>query len=191
MKSHNEILAFADRVHGLANEKGWHDEPRPWDELVFLVQGELHEAAECLRDGHAVDAVWCANFGTLSLNPAGWTTMHGAIYRPEFGKVEGAVVEIADALIRALDAIRSVGKEPTRWPAPDARNLDAARKVSPRQFVIRAALQLNAESTVRDLSSLVHLALEWAGACGVPLWEAMELKHSHNATRPRRHGKVF
>lgn len=53
MPKHSELCAFAADVHALAVEKGWYETPRAWDELVFLVQGELHEASDCLRSGHS------------------------------------------------------------------------------------------------------------------------------------------
>lgn len=74
------IQHLAERIHLANRDKGFWDEPRNFGEILMLVTTELAEALEEQRAGR--DFVW---------------------YR-EDGKPEGEAVEIADAIIRLLDA---------------------------------------------------------------------------------------
>lgn len=74
----NEIVELA---HGNACDKGWHDEPRKFGELLLLCHSELSEAAEEYRNGRRI----------------------GQIYYSENGKPEGIPIELADAIIRIAD----------------------------------------------------------------------------------------
>jgi hypothetical protein len=76
-----DLNALAAQIHATAVDRGWYDTPRTFPELIALMHSELSEALEAFRDSGVV----------------GWG--------PDLdGKPEGAVVELADAIIRILDA---------------------------------------------------------------------------------------
>lgn len=75
-----DIQHLAERIHLANRDKGFWDKPRNFGEILMLVTTELAEALEEQRAGH--DVVW----------------------HREDGKPEGEAVEIADAIIRLLDA---------------------------------------------------------------------------------------
>lgn len=82
----NQRMAKA-RQHAI--DKGWWDAPRNDGELIALIHSELSEALESLRKGDPPDS-----------------------HLPEFN---GAVVELADAIIRIMDFAAS-----RNWPLGEA-----------------------------------------------------------------------
>lgn len=205
MPKHSELSAFAADVHRLAVEKGWYETPRAWDELVFLIQGEIHEASECLRSGHTPEQSWCGSGapghgyedgGRIVLGNDGEMLVEVddvlVDYDPsKHGKPEGFLVELADACIRALDAMTYRGAKPLIVPPPQTAEANRIADTTARRLIIRHALSLSAESSPRDLSDMVREFLEWGYIHGLPLWEIMLLKHEYNKTRQVRHGKAY
>jgi hypothetical protein len=198
LPKYGELCVFATDVHALAVAKGWYESPRSWDELVFLIQGELHEASDCLRDGYSAEHVWVcgvghgrivtANDGTLMVSDDDVLSDYDA---HRHGKFEGFLVEVADACIRALDAMTYRTAKPLFVPVPHAPELARIHDITPRRLVISKALSLSPVSSTRDLSDLVRECLEWAHVHNYPLWELMKLKHEYNKTRGHKHGKAY
>lgn len=78
---------LAERIHDIARDKGWYDEPRSFGDIIALCHSELSEALEEHRKGHPGDHVY---------------------YR-EDGKPEGVAMEMADTVIRILDWAYNAG----------------------------------------------------------------------------------
>ena len=78
-----EIEAMARDAFKTADEKGWHDVERSYDDIIALINSELGEAVEELRKN--------ADFSHR--------------YYREDGKPEGFTVEVADAIVRVFDSL--------------------------------------------------------------------------------------
>lgn len=79
-----ELQRLQHRIHDIAIDHGWHEEPRRFGENIALIHSEASEALEAYRD-------------------------HG--YKPYFGsngKPEGVPSELADIVIRVLDTAASL-----------------------------------------------------------------------------------
>jgi hypothetical protein len=77
----------------IADEKGWHDEPRTVGDRIALMHSELSEALEEHRNGWRPDQVYSA--------PS---------VDPEIpGKPEGIGIELADCIIRIFDFAEEEG----------------------------------------------------------------------------------
>lgn len=72
------INSVARKVHALARQKGWWDNPRDFGELIALMHSKLSESLEAYRSGSRDDKLR---------------------HRP------GDVVELADAVIRIMDCM--------------------------------------------------------------------------------------
>lgn len=72
---------MAQQSHRISRSKGWWETPDPFDRKCMLMVTELAEAVEEQRDNHPLDEIYYAD-----------------------GKPEGVPIELADLLIRLLDA---------------------------------------------------------------------------------------
>jgi NTP pyrophosphatase (non-canonical NTP hydrolase) len=70
------------KIHQTAKAKGWWDRPRDMPELLVLIHSEISESLEAFRSG----------------------MLPHQVYFHDDGKPEGVFVELADAVIRILDA---------------------------------------------------------------------------------------
>jgi hypothetical protein len=71
-----------DESFRIADEHGWHDEPRTFGEIVALLHSEVSESLEDFRHGHAPTEVWLE----------------------KSGKPCGIPIELVDVIIRIFDA---------------------------------------------------------------------------------------
>ncbi len=75
-----DLSSFAKEVWQNAEDHGWHSINKTVGEDIALIHSELSEALDEFRNGHALDEIYVKD-----------------------GKLEGYVVELADAVIRILD----------------------------------------------------------------------------------------
>ncbi len=78
----SEMVAAA---YATATDKGWHNEPQSFGEIIALIHSELSEALEAYRQ-HDTTRVWYEHDGD------------GHTMKPE-----GVPIELADAIIRIAD----------------------------------------------------------------------------------------
>lgn len=105
MKSPNDIPQrdasldeWATHVHAVARQNGWHDQERTVGDIIALIHSELSEALEEYRKTGAI-------------------TEASMFY----GIPEGMAVELADAIIRILDACELWGIDITNAMQKKAR----------------------------------------------------------------------
>ena len=174
---------FARDVNQLAHDKGWYEGTRPVCNQLFLVNSELAEAGEEFRAGHALNLV----------------------YEGAGGKPEGFPVEIADALIRLLDAaveakadVDAILNRMDFFPFEDppsllGRLLDLQYEVCLLTHQWYINLEDEGEvvwdlETGEFLAEAVDSLFDVARVAGFDLLEVARRKHAYNATRPHRHG---
>ena len=107
---------LAAAIYGNARDHGfWDDGERNFAEMLMLVTSELAEALEEHRAGrpnvyHSINARRV--YPVVDASGADWTTQTnglGDTYTGVKAKPEGVSVELADALIRILDTMHSLG----------------------------------------------------------------------------------
>lgn len=195
--THADLCAFAREAHSLAIRNGFYDPAPRWTQLLKLIQGEFHEADADLRAGRKPGEMWIliANlkFRIVEGSPvvSSGDDEGGTPYHPQaHGKIAGFLVEIADVVVRALDAIDHAGARPLIMQSPSSTEIARLASIPADEFV-ELALTITTSSTVRDLSDIVYRCLEWCEAHNLPLWAVMQAKHAYNLTRPYKHGKVY
>lgn len=186
-----DYATWQKKIHTLAVEKGWWEKhSNPLDravEAAVLIVTELSEAIEAYREGR------------MKIETSDIT-----------GKPEGFPIEIADAVIRALDLAGVLVS------ANQAEDLDAAgARTWFRDALLDTAATIDRDQAAsHDVMSCVAAAMRcalidfdepgtimlytvggvlfWceriAQVAGFDLEEAIQIKHAYNATRPYRHG---
>jgi len=199
--THSDLCAFARQAHTLAVRNGFYDPAPRWTQLLKLIQGEFHEADADLRAGRKPGAIFDSAGAPLEVvngvlyyaAPLGKPRGRPPVipYEPlRHGKIAGFLVEIADVVVRALDAIDHAGARPLIMQPPSSTEIARLASIPADEFV-ELALTITPSSTVRDLSDIVYRCLEWCEAHNLPLWAVMQAKHAYNLTRPYKHGKVY
>lgn len=117
MKSPKDYTPFplsglAETINEIAAAHGFWDKERNFGEMIALMHSELSEALEEHRDGKPAfyysalrDGVWMRTDevgidGELHYEGTPWKVPDGANLKPE-----GAIVELADCIIRCLDTM--------------------------------------------------------------------------------------
>lgn len=166
--------------HRLAVEKGWWDgPPRSREMLQLLILSEISEAVEEMRK---VDFV------------------PNAIYYSDNGKPEGFAVEVADAIIRAGDAVLGLGERLGAGPAVigNRKNIDryeAGCQGYPADDDLPEGALLSASHCFSNRLATDQLwgygVAHLVTAClklGAPLEQALMEKMAYNTKRSYRHG---
>ena len=186
---------FAKEIHANACDKGFWDEPRPFDELCALMISELAEALEEARAGRPME--WykrmpdchpnCADERIDECEEAGGCYFGFGALKPE-----GIAVEMADCAIRLLDFIGHEEVAIELKPVPECKDLctvfmDAAN------FICHASGWEKHDKEMRD-ADLVHalaIVLGWFKANDLDFETIARRKHEFNKTRAYKHDKLF
>lgn len=165
-----DLRHWRDKVHALAKEKGWWD-PRPdIDTVVCNLHGELSEAWEEYRAAKSDQDLLEIRYGVD-------------------GKPEGFVVELADFMIRTLDACGGMGIDMMGVSLPSRPEL-ILRELSvhiPSEIseLHRLCDDFNTSESAISLLSRTSKLIRAAGADPE---HVIRIKHKYNKTRPYRHG---
>lgn len=92
--------ATATLVHQTAHEKGWHDKPRSFGDVIALCHSELSEALEEYRNGVDPSSIYYKRPDGKFTSDQFHTDSEGNLIP---NKVEGPAAELADVIIRIFD----------------------------------------------------------------------------------------
>lgn len=178
---------FAAKVHENAVAKGfwpdgWKLDPHKFSACIELIHGEISEAAECVRDGLMGVRYDFTPTCAVSGDPIG--LMKGSTQALE-GKPIGFPVEIADVVLRCLDAMvafnHSIPRKVYRKHEVD---------VSTTTATLAQLRRMRDHLNECDWSECLSYCYAFAEALDFDLDEVVRQKHEYNLTRPMRHGKL-
>lgn len=187
---------FAKEIHANACDKGFWDEPRPFDELCALMISELSEALEEARAGRPMEYRVCGETGE-PCDHVRYCWHYGCTRDKDMEgrKPEGIAVEMADCAIRILDYLGSVEYELEEFDDfDDPVDISTAfmRVVSE---IVKARIYhknyfgISLENAM--LENALHHILSWFEGNGLDFEDIARRKHEYNKTRERLHGKLF
>jgi hypothetical protein len=169
-------------IEELNRAKGWYEGVAAGDPIVddakeALIHSELAEATECIRKGR------------LGLD---FENESGAHYAYDMGKGSyhkpcGLASELADVVIRILDAMSLRGEQTSKEESPE-RGPYQGPDLSPLGMAahINGLHKLLADEGPTD--DLLDETYRVAWLFRLDLDAAIAVKHAYNATRPHRHG---
>ena len=94
-------------VHKNAVEHGWWEEPRSFGDVISLMHSELSEALEEYRKGRGYGEVYYTYEHNVNVAGEGDSNCKACQY--QYGKPEGIPTELADCVIRIMDACGEYG----------------------------------------------------------------------------------
>lgn len=195
------LNSFAKEIHENACDKGFWDEPRPFDELCALMISELAEALEEARAGRPMEwyACKCSREGKepcdeqkCLLEGHHWKSCGALDQKPE-----GIAVEMADCAIRILDYLGykgySIDEGPQIRPEDYKALPYAFMKVC--MHIVDAHehedIGMDEVYEVWALERALSVILHWFTANALDFEAIARRKHEYNKTRSIRHGKLF
>lgn len=103
-----DLNYMADECNEISRSKGWLEEKRSFGDLIALMHSELSEALEEFRNGHELNEIYLHHSNAC---PVGQAIAYAGD-KPPFEvacnlngcKPEGIPIELADTLIRILQA---------------------------------------------------------------------------------------
>lgn len=182
---------FAKEIHANACDKGFWDEPRPFDELCALMISELSEALEEARAGRPMEYFWGSDY-RMSADGIYAIEGHRSGHKPE-----GIAVEMADCAIRIMDYLGSVEFDINMYLKS---NGDTGIIELPEVFMYTTSWIVDAWERERPgqerlvaecLTEALGFIMGWFKINGLDFEAIARRKHEYNKTRPYKHGKEF
>ncbi len=176
---------FAAEVHQNAVDHGWW-EPKPsFAQIVVMCHSELSEAVEeyragnRIRPGQPTPMAYYSGGGYVASAPTKCCT-----------KPEGVAVEMADCILRILDALAEAGVDIDAKFRYTVAPKDLIENVAQGHAYLSTAYIMRNSQHRRDDNLLMCMAviLEWARLNNVDMESVLRAKHEYNKTRPFRHG---
>lgn len=193
------LNSLAAEIHNTATDKGFWDKERNMGEMLMLMVSELAEALEEDREGRPM--VWYRHFDGEPIAPD--TTMK-CTCSP---KPEGLVVELADAVIRALDTLFNRITALKIDLDTRVQNERVRLEINVRESILPGAYQpgqnigeyLNemtkyismATHMWPNLITVIAMAESMADELGYNLYDVVREKMDYNSGRPHMHGKAY
>lgn len=187
---------FAKEIHANACDKGFWDEPRPFDELCALMISELAEALEEARAGRPMEWYYCdmmCNEKRICFENCGYQMGEPCIVRGY--KPEGIAVEMADCAIRILDYLGNVEYELEEFDDFDdpvdisTTFMRVVSEIVKARIYHKNYFGVSLENAM--LENALHHILSWFEGNGLDFEDIARRKHAYNKTRPYKHGKEF
>lgn len=181
-----KTMELVNKVHNDAKAKGWWEKPRSIQELFMLCITEIAEATEEERKGNAP-----VYFNT----PTGVVTMQdlGGEMNLKVGDVaqkpEGALIELADVVIRLFDIAGAHNFDMARLEGKE-KDLNTAGWENPLCFHFDLCQTLCFGNRPAEQNAVYTYMLIRA-YCAMRNWDlqrAVESKIAYNETRAHRHG---
>lgn len=186
---------FAKEIHANACDKGFWDEPRPFDKLCAQTISELAKAFEEAMAGRPMEYRICGETGEPCNRVKDcWHVGCTRDEDMEGRKPEGIAVEMADCAIWILDYLGSVEFDIesflsviVAWQGIDV----------PETFMLAAESIVKAWNgrTQAEINNWLARALKtilaWFEANDLDFEAIARRKHEYNKTRERLHGKLF
>jgi NTP pyrophosphatase (non-canonical NTP hydrolase) len=175
-----EMQAEVEQVN---RDKGWYDQPVPFEQALALLHEEAAEAGHAWRDYGLADA---------TKTPWSFNDEPGNVRLP---KPEGVGSELADVLIRWLDYDARFGMTGIEYLEEDphvfALDADFLTNICTLHGLIAevwTAQHTCYESPASAFAAILKFVMELSADCGVNLEAEYERKLAYNRIRPYRHG---
>lgn len=181
------IKSLIQEAHKTAIEKGWWDEPQPFENQITNMHAELSEAWEDYRNNRGLNEIYyeCKRDRVCSIDMLGCEKCQHA-------KPCGIPVELADVCIRIFDTLGSLNLTDDDC----AYRLEKGNLNSLAGLICLCHLNLSKALRWYDNGSgtgdhLISVIMEIQAFCRnneIDLGKAIEIKMVYNKTRPYRHG---
>lgn len=172
-----DIIKLANKIHLNAIKHGWWKEDRLWNDTRILIVSEIAELLEAFRNNQTYKQ--CDK--NINLN-----------YFEE---------ESADVIIRLLDYVGFIVnklKATNLGIVYDQEGIQLSGSISSQLDMIVAYLyeetkiiKLSIKSIYSLLDVVATVDKFTKNFDNIDIWNAIEIKHKYNKTRPYKHGKEF
>ena len=182
-----EIKSLSEEIYAVNVKNGWHKELLTVPEVCSLLHSEVSEAVEEFRNSRP-PVYYITDVGEVAIETdiEEWIVSYKAGLQP---KPEGELIEIADAVIRLLDFVKS---RPISIPTIEFYTFEEdsnIRLYAELHLLISELYKTSQEFTYP--SHVVWILAACIAICnknGWNLWAAVRLKLEYNKTREWRHG---
>lgn len=183
---------FAKEVHQVAVEHGWWVKRPSFAEIVVMCHSELSEAVEEYRRKRPM--VYCEGMGNndaCSSDPCdGVECLRNFPDR----KPEGVAVELADCILRILDALSEAGVDIDGEIGFSPAGSDLIQVIAACHhhisvaYIQTTAMDGSEKRAYTRLIMCIETIMTWATNNEVDMEAILRVKNGYNKTRPYRHG---